>query len=79
MYVALFVKQVSLVFSLDPKMNSGSLKKAWEMYTISQKEVRIPWDPTSAVNILVYVYFQFFKLWNLPNTDRIEDNATFPG
>lgn len=59
-------------------MNSGSLKKAWEMYTISQKEVRIPWDPTSAVNILVYIYFQFFKLWNLPNTDRIEDNETFP-
>ena len=32
-----FVKQVYLFFSLDPKMNADALKKAWEMYTISQK------------------------------------------
>ena len=40
-------------------MNSDALKKAWEMYTISQKEVRISWDPTSAVNILVYIFSIF--------------------
>ena len=54
-----FVKQVYLFFSLDPKMNSDALKKAWEMHTISQKEVRIPWDPTFAVNILVYIFSIF--------------------
>lgn len=54
-----YVHEASLFFSLDPKMNSDALKEAWKMYTISQMEVRIPWDPTSAVTILVYIFSIF--------------------